>query len=555
MVDRSVRRKIRVLHLEDSPLDAELIAENLKADGLAISVKRVETRDEFTTCVTQGGFDLILADHALPAFDGLSALAIATETAPETPFVFVSGTLGEETAIESLKRGATDYVLKHRLHRLPSAVSRALAEAREKAERQRAEAALRALNAVLETRVAERTRELGETNRLLLDEIAERRQVQAALHESEARYRALLEHSPDGIFVVEMLPGGGVRYETGNPAFRRLVGREEAELRGGDLRAILVQDVGSNVEHYLRCVERGEAVHFDYTVERSSGALARETILVPLPDASGQVTRLIGSARDVTARRQAEERLRQAQKMEAVGQLTSGVAHDFNNLLTVILGNLELVEKQLTEAPERVRRAAAMSMQAAERAAGLTQRLLAFARRQPLDPRPTDANRLLAGMADLLRRTLGDAIVVETRLCDELWWTRVDSNQLENAILNLAVNSRDAMPKGGTVTISTRNGRLDGPGSEFVAIRVADTGTGMSEEVRQRVLEPFFTTKDVGQGTGLGLSQVYGFVQQSGGTLDISSELGRGTAVEIRLPRLAGEEAALADRLSHAGAD
>ncbi|MFD0464013.1 ATP-binding protein [Microvirga aerilata] len=257
-------------------------------------------------------------------------------------------------------------------------------------------------------------------------------------------------------------------------------------------------------------------------------------------------------AQEVAERLKAEEALRQAQKMEAIGQLTGGIAHDFNNLLTIIVGNIELLQRRLPEGADRLQRAADHAMDATRRAATLTQRLLAFSRRQPLDPKPIDVNKLVAGMSDLLRRTLGEVVVLETVLGGGLWRSQADPNQLENAILNLAVNARDAMPDGGKLTIETANARLDEayveafaepvPPGQYVLVAVSDTGTGMDKATMERVFEPFFTTKEAGKGTGLGLSQVYGFVRQSNGHVRIYSELGEGTTIKIYLPRLLGSD-------------
>ena len=241
--------------------------------------------------------------------------------------------------------------------------------------------------------------------------------------------------------------------------------------------------------------------------------------------------------------------MRQAQKMEAVGQLTGGVAHDFNNLLQIIIGNLEVLDRNLPEVSGRLRRSATQAMNGAQRAAALTQRLLAFARRQPLDPKPVDVNVLVGGISELLHRTLGEAISIETVRGVGLWRVEVDPNELESAILNLAVNARDAMPEGGRLTLETANADIDSsyahtyaevaPG-QYVSLSVSDTGTGMDTVTLRQAFEPFFTTKPVGQGTGLGLSQVYGFVKQSGGHVKLYSELGHGTTVKIYLPRWNG---------------
>jgi len=250
--------------------------------------------------------------------------------------------------------------------------------------------------------------------------------------------------------------------------------------------------------------------------------------------------------------RQNEHALRQSQKMEAVGQLTGGVAHDFNNLLQIIIGNLDTLQRNLSPESGRLLRAANHAMNGARRAASLTQRLLAFSRRQPLDPKPIDINALVNDLSELVHRTLGETIAVETVLGAGLWLVEADPNELEAAILNLAVNARDAMPDGGRLTIETSNAHIDEahvsapsevlPG-QYIAISVTDTGTGMDAGTIAQAFEPFFTTKPVGKGTGLGLSQVYGFVKQSGGHVKICSEVGEGTTIKIYLPRLSGHPA------------
>jgi signal transduction histidine kinase len=251
---------------------------------------------------------------------------------------------------------------------------------------------------------------------------------------------------------------------------------------------------------------------------------------------------------EIARRRQMEETLRQAQKMEAIGQLTGGVAHDFNNLLTVIMGNLENLQRRLAAGHE-LQRMVGAALGGASRAAQLTQRLLVFSRRQPLAPEIASPNKLVAGMSDLLRRTLGELVAIEIVLAGGLWNTFIDINQLENALINLAVNSRDAMPDGGKLTIETANCYLDEaycamhdelrPG-QYVGIFVTDTGSGMPEPIVERAFEPFFTTKGIGQGTGLGLSQVYGFLKESGGHVKIYSEISQGTSVKLYFPRHRG---------------
>ena len=254
---------------------------------------------------------------------------------------------------------------------------------------------------------------------------------------------------------------------------------------------------------------------------------------------------------EAKSRERAEAQVRQMQKMEAVGQLTGGIAHDFNNMLAIIVGSLDMAKKYFERDPAKAARSVDHAMEGARRAAELTARLLAFSRQQPLDPKPVDVNKLVGSMSELLTRTLGGNIRMETVLAGGLWRMFADSPQLESAILNLCVNGRDAMADGGKITLETMNAHLDDsyaanhaevrPG-QYVAIAVSDTGTGMPADVISRAFDPFFTTKKPGQGTGLGLSQVYGFAKQSGGHVKIYSEVGQGTTVKLYLPRYVGEE-------------
>jgi signal transduction histidine kinase/ActR/RegA family two-component response regulator len=417
---------LRILHLEDSDLDAELIEAELDGLGHPFVIERVMTREAFAAAAIPCRHDLILADYVLPTFDGVSALGIAREQCPEVPFIFCSGTLGEEVAVEALKNGATDYVTKQRLDRLVRTVVRALVEAKARADKCAAEAALQALNETLETRIAERTRELAEANAELKREIGERERV--------------------------------------------------------------------------------------------------------------------------------EDALRLNQRLEAVGQLTSGVAHDFNNLLTVIAGNIEFLERAVSD--DRSKRRLSMMKGAADRGARLTAQLLAFSRRQRLEPTPVGLNDTVASMRDLLQSSIGGAVQIETTLQVDLWPALIDATQIELVILNLAINARDAMAVGGRLTIETANVIVTGAPSrpeqpqpgEYVMVSVSDTGTGMRPEVLARVFEPFFTTKEVGKGSGLGLAQVFGFVKQSGGGIRIDTVLGEGTSIKVYLPRVVGEGMAMIEK-------
>jgi PAS domain S-box-containing protein len=320
----------------------------------------------------------------------------------------------------------------------------------------------------------------------------------------------------------------------------RIVRPNDNELRWILARRLVFYDDGGKP---VRVV----GVSIDVTDQKRATAQMRaftETLEAAVKDRTRQLEA------ENEARRKAEELLRQSQKMDAIGQLTGGVAHDFNNMLAVIISGTSLLERRLAKG-EDVKRLIDGISDAAYRAAGLTHRLLAFSRQLPLAPTAIDANQMVKSISELLRQTLGEATVLETVLAGGLWKTHADASQLENAILNLAINARDAMPDGGRVTIETLNCYLDDDyvgnypdltAGQYVMIAVSDEGTGMSPEIMEKAIDPFFTTKAVGKGTGLGLSQVYGFVKQSKGHLKLYSEIGHGTAVKIYLPRYYGSE-------------
>jgi PAS domain S-box-containing protein len=387
-----------------------------------------------------------------------------------------------------------------------------------------AEEALRELNATLEQQVEQRTRE-----------------------------RDWLWELSEDLLVAASYDGHLLRV---SPSWTRLLGHDEETLLTRPYAEIVhPDDLGAVMGALLAMRESRRPVSFEDRVLAADGTW-RWIAWTLSPEPGGE--RLTGVGRDITAAktRQAElevaqEQLRQSQKMEAVGQLTGGLAHDFNNLLTGVTGSLELLQTRITQGRiSEVERYVLAAQGAANRAAALTHRLLAFSRRQTLDPKPTNLNRLIGGMEELIRRTVGPAVTVEVVGAGGLWTTLIDPNQLENALLNLCINARDAMPDGGRLTIETENKWLDGrtggerdlPPGQYLSLCVTDTGTGMAPEVIKRAFDPFFTTKPIGMGTGLGLSMVYGFARQSGGQVRIYSEIGQGTTMCIYLPRHHGPE-------------
>ena len=377
-------------------------------------------------------------------------------------------------------------------------------------------------------------------------DVSERKRAEDALRQSEERFRLIARAANDVLWDWDLL-AGTIWW---NEAMQTVFGYSPGALEPGEdgwLKRIHAEDRGRVAESVHEAIAgTTSSWSAEYRFLRADG---REAIVIDrgflIRDEAGKATRMLGSIIDVTERRELDERLRQSQRLEAIGQLTGGIAHDFNNLLTVILGNSELLLEHL-EARPQARQLAEMTGEAAARGAALTNRLLAFARRQPLAPRPLDVNRLISGMDGLLRRTLTEEIEVELVRGGGLWVAEVDSAQLESALLNLAINARDAMPDGGRLTIETANASLDdsyaaahldvSPG-QYVMISVSDSGSGMPAEVAARAFDPFFTTKAIGKGSGLGLSMVYGFVRQSGGHIKIYSETGEGTTVRLYLPR------------------
>jgi PAS domain S-box-containing protein len=393
-------------------------------------------------------------------------------------------------------------------------------------ESQRTHQQLQQLNDELEQRVVERTNEL---------------------RRSEVQFRELVSGVIDYAIYMLDIEGNIVSWNAGA---ERIKGYSKNEAVGNHFSMFYTpEDREKRVPWHALTVAAtmGKYEAEAWRVRKDGQRFWASVVIDAIYDDSGTVVGFAKVTRDLTDRRLIEEQLRQSQKMEAIGQLTGGVAHDFNNLLTVIVGNLETIWRHAPPEDGKLRRALDQVTRGAQRAVTLTQQLLAFSRRQPLNPKPTDINRLVAGMSDLVRRTIGENISVETVLAGGLWRVEIDAHQLESALLNLAVNARDAMPEGGKLTIETANAHLDDgyadrypeltPG-QYVALCVTDTGTGMSAEVMTHAFEPFYTTKPIGHGTGLGLSQVYGFVKQSGGHVKLYSEVDQGTTVKIYLPRM-----------------
>jgi PAS domain S-box-containing protein len=382
---------------------------------------------------------------------------------------------------------------------------------------------------------------------VMIQDVSDRIRAEAALRGSEARMRRVLDALPMNVSLI----GPDRRYEYLNKTSLDWHGLRLEEAVGKEVADIIGRGAYEMGRSRFDAAFAGEGATFEAEVRYETvGHRNVQVSFVPDLDAERRVVGVFSMIVDLTDRKRAEELLRQAQKMEAVGQLTGGIAHDFNNLLAVILGNADLAKEEL-HGDDAVSGYLDALIRAAVRGADLTRHLLAFLRKQPLRPQSIEADALVDGMNDFLRRVLGERIQIVTRHEPGLWMIEVDSAQLENAILNLAINARDAMPDGGALTIKAHNVRthddftLTNPDLEagpYVKLEIGDTGVGMPEEVVEHIFEPFFTTKEVGEGSGLGLSMVSGFIRQTGGHVEIESEVGKGTMVKLYLPAVPGAD-------------
>ncbi len=491
---------IRILIVEDSDDDADLLLRDLRRADYDVTFERVQTEDEMRRALPKD-WDLIISDYSLPQFDARDALRVVAESTLDIPLIIVSGTIGEETAVEALHMGARDFLVKGRPSRLRPSVERELRERASRAARRKAEQALRA---------------------------------------SELRFRRLWESGVVGITIAR--PSGGI--VEANDAFLTMVGYSREDLHAGE---VSWADMTPPEMHHLNDVavellaSRGIAPPWEKAYIRKDGRRVPVLVAVAtLEDASN-----ISISLDLTDRKELEEQFRQAQKMEAVGSLAAGVAHDFNNLLTVILSYASLSLETLRDG-DPLRDDIREILRAGERAQDVTRQLLAFSRKQMLQPRVVQLSAIAESMEKMLRRMVGEDVRLSFVTPRSTGRVYADPGQIEQIIMNLVVNARDAMRDGGTITIETGNVTLDAayaaqhhgvaPGP-YVMIAVTDTGAGMDAATRARIFEPFFTTKSQGEGTGLGLSTVYGIVKQSSGHIWVYSEVGKGTTFKVYFPR------------------
>jgi PAS domain S-box-containing protein len=472
---------------------------------LRVNHALVENEQLFREAIATENFDAVLSDYRLPGWTGLEALKILRNTGKDIPFLLITGTLGEEAAVECIKQGVSDYILKDHISRLPVALQRAITEKKLRDENSRANEALRV---------------------------------------SEARNRDLVENSVYGIF---RAAADGAFLDT-NPALIHMLGCDTVE----EVQALnLVRDVFRFPEHYAQlmanCREYGQVHGVETEWRRRDGGIVAVRLHVRRVSIPNHPDSIEVIAEDVTELRAMERQLRQAQKFEAIGQLAGGIAHDFNNVVGAILGWAEIGYEQNSSSPQVADRFARIREQA-DRAAALTRELLAFARRQVLQPRAVDLNAVVSGLISFLDKVIGTNIEIKM-LNTPLDPVKADPTQIEQVLMNLCINARDAMPDGGRLLIETEMVELDESYCRFypqitvgryAVLSVSDTGMGMDSETRERIFEPFFTTKERGKGTGMGLATVYGIVKQHGGFIHVYSEPGQGSLFRVYLPILEG---------------
>jgi two-component system, cell cycle sensor histidine kinase and response regulator CckA len=618
---------IRALLLEDTPRDAELSLRQLKRDGFEVEADILSTPDLFKAQIGSKGYDVILADYRLPGWTGLEALHWLRAEGYSLPFILVSGTLGDDLAVECIKLGVTDYVSKDRLERLPLVVRRALEEDELQRRHHRMQQELREseeqyrllveinphpmwvfdaeslefleVNAaavlhygyprseflsmtILDIRPEKDIPEVRESVRMrppgrleaerwkhrkkdgtLIDveitthelrfygrqaslaqarDITEQLQNEERLRQSEERFSKAFRSSPLAITITTRTEG---RYVDANDAFVRMVGLRWEAIVGCTSKELNVWDVPEDRARMVQELEQFGRVKAIETVFNSQTIGKRKVqVSAELIQLDG-IPCILAIINDVTEAKRLEEQFRQAQKMEAVGRLAGGVAHDFNNMLSVVLGFCDLAQERTNQ--ESIARDLGQIKKAAQRAAALTRQLLAFSRQQLLLPRVLNLNEIVRDISPMLSRVISGDISLTYIPEPCLGSVKADLGQMEQVLMNLVMNARDAMPQGGKIFIETANAELDTtynrsdqaiePGP-YVLLSVSDTGSGMDSQTVAKIFEPFFTTKPPGVGTGLGLSMVYGVIRQSGGHIWVYSEPGQGTTFKIYLPRI-----------------
>jgi PAS domain S-box-containing protein len=502
---------LRILVVEDSEDDMLLMLRELRRGGYTLDYLRVETAAQMQAALHRQPWDLIIADYTLPEFSAPDALKLLQSQQHDLPFIIVSGTIGEETAVAAMKAGAHDYITKGNLARLIPAVARELREAKERQQRHHAEQALR---------------------------------------ESEEQFRQLAENIIESVFWMSDPRARQLLYVS--PAYERIWGQSCESLYANFMRWLEAIHSEDRQRVQTNFFAQALAGHYDeeYRIIRPDGSIRwiRDRAF-PIQDNSGESYRVVGIAEDITERKLTETALRRTQRLESLGTLASGIAHDFNNILTPILAIAQLLPLKVT-LNEQDRHLLKLIEDSAKRGADLVKQILAFARGVEGKRVPLQVEHILSEVVQVARETFPKAIEIRADFpAANLWKVSADATQLHQVFMNLCVNARDAMSDGGTLSLATENKLVDEAYTRmnlearlgcYVAIAISDTGTGISAELLERIFDPFFTTKEVGKGTGLGLSTVLGIVKNHGGFIKVHSEVGKGSQFKVYLPAIEG---------------
>jgi PAS domain S-box-containing protein len=499
-----LKSKVNILHLEDNFIEAEIIQSTLVNEGLDCNITRVESQEDFVSALEKEEFDIILADYTLPIFDGMSALEIVKEKCPHIPFIFASGTIGEEFAVEAVRRGATDFVLKKRLTKLVPSIKRALNEA---------------------------------------EEIKKRKEVE----KERLRFMAAIEQTEDYVIICD----NDIKILYVNPSFEKITGYNRKEVIGMEFITLL-KSGKHNEEFYDEikdCIRNGKTCKGLIVNMKKDGTLFEsEGTITPVRDSSGKIINYVSVRRDVTKERIIQKQIQQAQKMESIGTLAGGIAHDFNNILWGIMGYVELI--QMNTSDEQLNHFANSALKACNRAKDLIKQILTFSRQSEQERKPVQVSIIVKEALKFLRASLPSTIEIKQNIKSRRLILG-DPTQIHQIMLNLCTNASHAMRKdGGILEVILKDFSLikeevkqyptlrEG---EYIKLTVSDTGHGMDKLTMERIFEPFFTTKEIGEGTGMGLAMVHGIVKSYEGLITVQSEIDKGTTFEVFFPAIEAE--------------
>lgn len=513
--------KIKLLIIEDSDEDVFFLVRKLQIGGFKLDYKQIESASELRSCLSIERWDLIITDHTLPDFSSIEAISIVKQAQPDLPLIVFSGTIDQSIAVESMRLGARDFIMKDDTTRLIPAIEREIEAARS------------------------------------------RQQMRMTTDKLKIDMQGIMYHSPAYIFVKDISGA----YTFVNAKAEALFHLENKQIIGKTDYDVFTQAEADQLLLIDKTIiKKGISVDAEIDINLVGGTRVFNLVKYPLIDVQGEIYAICCILTDITERKKQEEKIRRSQKMEAIGQLSGGVAHDFNNQLGVVSGYLELLsEHYVTD--EKPRAWLDIATKSVIRCIDLTRQLLSFSRNHSSDKSVVNINAVINEISDVIERSLTPQVKLEFNLADDLWDVKIDAGEFQDVMLNFVINARDAMPDGGELSITTVNKRLDlsnknnglaiDPG-DYVQLLIRDTGSGMSAEVKEHIFEPFYTTKPAGKGTGLGLSMIVDFVRRCNGDVSVYSEIDVGTTFYLYLPRsvaLSALESVSADQLELSGGD